>query len=356
MQIAELGEFALIDRLMEGVQLQQPSTVKGVGDDCAIVDTAQSPGHTLLTTDLLLEGIHFDLVYTPMRHLGYKAAMVNLSDVYAMGGTPRQMLVSIAVDRRITVEALDEFYAGIRMACERHHVDIVGGDTSSSVTGMVVSITVMGSAASGEAVRRSGARDTDLVCVSGNLGAAYLGLQLLEREKAIYFDQVRQQPKGTQLPFEPDFAGKEYLLERILKPEARRDIVESLGKAGIRPTAMIDISDGLSSELMHLCKASGCGCRIYEERIPIDYQTAATAEEFNLNVYTCALNGGEDYELLFTVPLADHERIAKVDDVKIIGRITRPELGTILVTRDGGEFPLKAQGWQHNCRELQSEG
>ena len=348
MQISELGEFALIDRLTKDVQLHNASTVKGIGDDCAIVDTTQSAGRALLTTDLLLEGIHFDLVYTPMQHLGYKAAMVNISDIYAMGGTPRQMLVSVAVDRRITVEALDDFYAGLRLACERHHVDIVGGDTSSTLTGMVISITVMGDAPADEVGCRRGAKDTDLVCVSGNLGAAYLGLQLLEREKAIYFDQLRQQPQGTQLPFEPDFAGKEYLLERILKPEARRDVIENLKKAGIHPTSMIDISDGLSSELLHICKASGCGCRIFEERIPIDYQTASTAEEFNMNVYTCALNGGEDYELLFTVPLADHQRIAEIEDVKVIGHITRQELGTLLVTRDGGEFELKAQGWQHN--------
>lgn len=348
MQISELGEFALIDRLTKDVQLHHASTIKGIGDDCAIVDTTQSAGRALLTTDLLLEGIHFDLVYTPMQHLGYKAAMVNISDVYAMGGSPRQMLVSVAVDRRITVEALDDFYAGLRLACDRHHVDIVGGDTSSTLTGMVISITVMGDAPADKVVCRSGAKDTDLVCVSGNLGAAYLGLQLLEREKAIYFDQLRQQPQGTQLPFEPDFAGKEYLLERILKPEARRDVIENLQKAGIHPTSMIDISDGLSSELLHICKASGCGCRIFEERIPIDYQTASTAEEFNMNVYTCALNGGEDYELLFTVPLANHQRIAEIDDVKVIGHITRQELGTLLVTRDGNEFELKAQGWQHN--------
>ena len=348
MQISELGEFALIDRLTKDVQLHHASTIKGIGDDCAIVDTTQSAGRALLTTDLLLEGIHFDLVYTPMQHLGYKAAMVNISDVYAMGGSPRQMLVSVAVDRRITVEALDDFYAGLRLACDRHHVDIVGGDTSSTLTGMVISITVMGDAPADKVVCRSGAKDTDLVCVSGNLGAAYLGLQLLEREKAIYFDQLRQQPQGTQLPFEPDFAGKEYLLERILKPEARRDVIENLQKAGIHPTSMIDISDGLSSELLHICKASGCGCRIFEERIPIDYQTASTAEEFNMNVYTCALNGGEDYELLFTVPLADHQRIAEIEDVKVIGHITRQDLGTLLVTRDGGEFELKAQGWQHN--------
>lgn len=349
MQISDLGEFALIDRLTEKITFQNTSTLKGAGDDCAIIDTEKLKRRTLVTTDLLMEGIHFDLVYTPLQHLGYKAAMVNLSDIYAMGGTPRQMVVSIAVDRRITVEALDSLYEGLRMACERHHVDIVGGDTSSALTGVAISITVIGDAEPEEVVSRSGAKDTDLVCVSGNLGAAYLGLQLLEREKAIYLDQLRQQPKGAEVAFEPDFAGKEYLLERILKPEARRDVLEHLRKAGIRPTSMIDISDGLSSELLHICKASDCGCRIFEERIPIDFQTASTAEDFNMNVYTCALNGGEDYELLFTVPLADHERVARLDDVKIIGHITRPALGAVLVTRDGGEFALKAQGWQHKA-------
>lgn len=347
MQIAELGEFALIDRLTEPIALRNASTLKGVGDDCAVIDTEKLRRRTLVTTDLLMEGIHFDLVYTPFQHLGYKAAMVNLSDIYAMGGTPRQLVVGIAVDRRITVEALDSFYAGLRMACERHGVDIVGGDTSAALTGVAISITVVGDADPEDVVGRDGAKDTDLVCVTGNLGAAYLGLQLLEREKAIYLDQLRQQPKGTPMPFEPDFAGKEYLLERILKPEARRDVWEALRKAGIRPTAMIDVSDGLSSELLHICKASGCGCRIFEERIPIDFQTASTAEDFNLNVYTCALNGGEDYELLFTVPLADHERVAQLEDVKIIGHITRPALGAVVVTRDGSEFALKAQGWQH---------
>ena len=348
-EISTLGEFGLIDRLTEGLAPFNASTLLGVGDDCAVMNYASdAKNRVVATTDMLMEGIHFDLTYTPLKHLGYKAAMVNLSDVYAMNARPRQLLVSIAVGRKCKVEHLDELYAGLRLACERHGVDLVGGDTTSSLTGMAISITCLGEAEEERIVKRSGAHDTDLICVSGNLGAAYLGLQLLEREKAIYFDQLRQQPQGTQLPFEPDFAGKEYLLERILKPEARRDVIENLKKAGIHPTSMIDISDGLSSELLHICKASGCGCRIFEERIPIDYQTASTAEEFNMNVYTCALNGGEDYELLFTVPLADHQRIAEIEDVKVIGHITRQELGTLLVTRDGGEFELKAQGWQHN--------
>lgn len=355
MQISELGEFGLIDHLTNTIKLENASSLVGIGDDCAVLDCSGQK-RTVVTTDMLMEGIHFDLVYTPFKHLGYKSAMVNLSDIYAMGGTPRQLVVSVAMDRRITVEALEDFYAGLRLACERHHVDLVGGDTTSSITGLAISITAIGEVLpyDGETevrpILRSGAKDTDLVCVSGNLGAAYLGLQLMEREKQIYLSQLReaeQKGKAESVVFEPDFAGKEYLLERFLKPEARRDIIEALRTAGVHPTSMMDISDGLSSELLHICKASGCGCRIFEERIPIDYQTAVTAEEFNMNLYTCALNGGEDYELLFTVPLTDHDRVAAMDDVKIIGHITRPELGAQLVTRDGNEFALQAQGWNH---------
>ena len=356
MQISELGEFGLISHLTDTIKLENESSLVGIGDDCAVLDHSNSH-RIVITTDMLMEGIHFDLIYTPLKHLGYKAAMVNLSDIYAMGAMPRQLLVSIAMDRRLTVEALEDFYAGLRLACERHHVDIVGGDTTSSITGLAISITAIGELPSpqsggvGGGLLRSGAKDTDLICVSGNLGAAYLGLQLMEREKQIYLSQLReaeQTGRSTDsVQFQPDFASKEYLLERFLKPEARRDIIEALRKAGVKPTAMMDISDGLSSELLHICKASGCGCRIFEERIPIDYQTAVTAEEFNLNVYTCALNGGEDYELLFTVPLTDHDRVAAMEDVKIIGHITRPELGAQLVTRDGNEFALKAQGWNH---------
>ena len=348
MQISELGEFGLISHLTDTIKLENESSLVGIGDDCAVLDHSNSH-RIVITTDMLMEGIHFDLIYTPLKHLGYKAAMVNLSDIYAMGAMPRQLLVSIAMDRRLTVEALEDFYAGLRLACERHHVDIVGGDTTSSITGLAISITAIGEAPA-DPILRSGAQDTDLVCVSGNLGAAYLGLQLMEREKQIYLSQLRDaesKGKADSVQFQPDFAGKEYLLERFLKPEARRDIIEALHKAGVHPTSMMDISDGLSSELLHICKASGCGCRIFEERIPIDYQTAVTAEEFNMNLYTCALNGGEDYELLFTVPLTDHERVAALDDVKVIGHITRPELGSVLVTRDGNEFPLQAQGWNH---------
>lgn len=342
--ISTLGEFGLIDRMTEGLELRNASTLRGVGDDCAVLQyssEAADPRRLLVTTDMLMEGIHFDLTYTPLKHLGYKAAMVNLSDVYAMNGTPRQLLVSIAVGRRFKVEHLDELYAGIRLACERHGVDIVGGDTTTSLTGLAISITCIGEAQAEDIVYRSGAKDTDLICVSGNLGAAYMGLQLMEREKRIFESQKSNPETAAQ----PDFSGREYLIERLLKPEARRDIIQRLHEAGIRPTSMMDISDGLSSEAMHICKQSHTGCRIYEERIPIDYQTAVTAEEFNMNVYTAALNGGEDYELLFTVPLTDHEKMEQLDDIKVIGHITRPELGAKLITRDGNEFDLKAQGW-----------
>lgn len=342
--ISTLGEFGLIDRMTEGLELRNASTLRGVGDDCAVLQyssEAADPRRLLVTTDMLMEGIHFDLTYTPLKHLGYKAAMVNLSDVYAMNGTPRQLLVSIAVGRRFKVEHLDELYAGIRLACERHGVDIVGGDTTTSLTGLAISISCIGEAQAEEIVYRSGAKDTDLICVSGNLGAAYMGLQLMEREKRIFESQKSNPETAAQ----PDFSGREYLIERLLKPEARRDIIQRLHEAGIRPTSMMDISDGLSSEAMHICKQSHTGCRIYEERIPIDYQTAVTAEEFNMNVYTAALNGGEDYELLFTVPLTDHEKVEQLDDIKVIGHITRPELGAKLITRDGNEFDLKAQGW-----------
>ena len=343
-EISTLGEFGLIDHLTADMKMQNESTLLGVGDDCAVLKYSSDPAdnrRVLVTTDMLMEGIHFDLTYTPLKHLGYKAAMVNLSDVYAMNGTPRQLLVSIAVGRRFKVEHLEEFYAGLRLACQRHNVDIVGGDTTSSLTGLAISITCIGEANAADIVYRSGAKNTDLLCVSGNLGAAYMGLQLLEREKRVFESQKGNPETAAQ----PDFSGREYLIERFLKPEARRDIISRLHEAGIRPTAMMDISDGLSSEAMHICKNSQVGCRIYEERIPIDYQTAVTAEEFNFNVYTAALNGGEDYELLFTVPLTDHERVSQLEDVKVIGHITEAALGSKLITRDGNEFDLRAQGW-----------
>ena len=334
-EIATLGEFGLIDHLTKGIKPIHKSTLKGVGDDAAVLSYPDKK--VLVTTDVLLEGVHFDLVYTPLKHLGYKAAVVNFSDIYAMNGKPRQITVSLGISKRFSVEDMEMLYAGIRVACEDYGVDIVGGDTTSSLTGLTISITCVGEADREKIVYRNGAQETDLICVSGNLGAAYMGLQLLEREKAVL--------KGASKDVQPDFAGKEYILERQLKPEARKDIIENLATAGIKPTAMMDISDGLSSELMHICKQSGKGCRIYEEHLPIDYQTAAMAEEFNMNLTTCALNGGEDYELLFTVPLAYHEKIQEISDIRLIGHITKPELGCALVTRDGQEFELKAQGW-----------
>ena len=337
-EIATLGEFGLIRHLTEGIELKNKSSRYGVGDDAAVL-SFPADREVLMTTDLLLEGVHFDLTYVPLKHLGYKSAVVNFSDIYAMNGTPRQITVSLGLSKRFSVEDMEALYAGIRLACEEYDVDIVGGDTTSSLTGLTISITCIGDVERGQAVYRNGAHETDLVCVSGDLGAAYMGLQLLEREKLAL--------KDTQGDVQPDFAGREYLLERQLKPEARRDIIQKLREAGIRPTAMMDISDGLSSEMLHICTQSHVGCRIYEEHIPLDYQTAVMAEELNMNVTTCALNGGEDYELLFTVPIADHEKVSQMEGVKLIGHITKPELGCALITRDGQEFELKAQGWNH---------
>ncbi len=378
MEIAKLGEFGLIDRLTADIKPNNESTKYGVGDDCAVLHYPDS--EVLVTTDMLMEGVHFDLTYIDLQHLGWKSAMVNISDIFAMNGTPRQMTVSLAISKRFTVEDLEQFYSGLRMACDKWGVDIVGGDTTSSYTGLAISITCIGEARKEDIVYRNGARETDLVCVSGDLGAAYMGLQLLEREKAVYYQMVDEakrksvaggspastnpsrvdggSPASTNparvdggspavnIPdFQPDFSGKEYLLQRQLKTEARGDIIQRLREAGIRPTAMMDISDGLSSELMHICKQSHVGCRIFEKQIPIDYQTAVMAEELNMNVTTCALNGGEDYELLFTVPIGDHAKIQEIDDVRLIGHITHESLGQVLVTRDDQEFELKAQGW-----------
>ena len=335
----------MIDRLTKDIKPQNVSTKYGVGDDCAVLHYPDS--EVLITTDMLMEGVHFDLTYIDLQHLGYKSAMVNISDIFAMNGTPRQMTVSLALSKRFNVEDVEMFYSGLRMACDKWGVDIVGGDTTSSYTGLAISITCIGEAQKEDIVYRNGAKETDLICVSGDLGAAYMGLQLLEREKSVFYQMVDEaKKKGKPAPdFQPDFAGKEYLLQRQLKTEARGDIIQKLREAGIRPTAMMDISDGLSSELMHICKQSKVGCRIFEKQIPIDYQTAVMAEELNMNVTTCALNGGEDYELLFTVPIGDHEKIQELEDVKMIGHITKAELGHVLVTRDDQEFELKAQGW-----------
>lgn len=345
-EISTLGEFGLIKHLTEGIELTNESTKYGIGDDCAVMQYPADK-QILMTTDLLLEGVHFDLTYMPLKHLGYKAAMVNLSDIYAMNGMPKQMVVSLGLSKRFCIEDMEEFYAGLRLACQQHQVDLVGGDTTSSLTGLTISVTVLGEADKEKVAYRKGAQPTDVICVTGDLGAAYMGLQLLEREKAVFDAQMKEaKNKNQQLEdLQPDFAGKEYLLERQLKPEARRDIILKLAEKNIVPTAMMDISDGLSSELLHICTQSDTGCRVYEERIPIDYQTAVTAEEFNMNLTTCALNGGEDYELLFTVPLAEHDKVAEIEGVKVIGYITQKELGRALITRDGNEFELKAQGW-----------
>ena len=336
-EIATLGEFGLIRHITEGIELKNESSKYGIGDDAAVLNYSPEK-EVLVTTDLLLEGVHFDLTYVPLKHLGYKAAAVNFSDIYAMNGQPKQITVSLGLSKRFCIEDVEALYAGIRLACEEYGVDIIGGDTTSSFTGLTISITCIGEGEKGKVVYRNGAKETDLICVSGDLGAAYMGLQLLEREK------VAMQGNDKE-DLQPDFAGKEYLLERQLKPEARRDIIEKLAKAGITPTSMMDISDGLSSELMHICTQSKVGCRIYEEHLPLDYQTAVMAEELNMNVSTCALNGGEDYELLFTVPIADHEKVSEMEGVKLIGHITNSELGCALICRDGQEFELKAQGW-----------
>ena len=364
MEIASLGEFGLIDHLTKDITPKNTSTIKGVGDDCAVLHYPDK--EVLVTTDMLMEGVHFDLTYIDLQHLGYKSAMVNISDIFAMNGTPRQMTVSLALSKRFSVEDLEQFYSGLRRACEKWGVDIVGGDTTSSYTGLAISITCIGEASKDDIVYRSGAKNTDLICVSGDLGAAYMGLQLLEREKAVYYsqiDDIRRKIKEAQTvgdedglkslnaqlstlnTIQPDFSGKEYLLQRQLQTEARGDIIQRLREAGIRPTAMMDISDGLSSELMHICKQSGTGCRIFEKELPIDYQTAVMAEEMEMNVTTCALNGGEDYELLFTVPIGDLDKVREIDDVHLIGHITAQKYGHVLVTRDNQEFELKAQGW-----------
>ena len=353
-EISKYGEFGLIKHLTKDIKTVQPSTKKAVGDDCAVMDFSEIKNsklkiknedvRVLMTTDMLLEGIHFNLEYVPLKHLGYKAAVVNFSDIYAMNGTPTQITVSLGISKRFSVEDIEALYSGIRLACERYGVDIVGGDTCSSMTGLTISITCLGVANAKDIVYRNGAKLNDLICVSGNLGTAYMGLQLLERERLAMTQNI---PNNQSLPNTPieAFEGREYLLERQLKPEARRDMIESLRKAGVKPTAMMDISDGLSSELLHICSQSGVGCCIYEDKLPIDYQAAVLAEEMNLNIVTCALNGGEDYELLFTCSLDDYEKLIPIEDLYIVGHITKPEYGCNLIGRNGEELALKAQGW-----------
>ena len=332
--LSTLGEFGLIERINEQIKINQPSTILGIGDDAAII---KSEKQILVTTDLLLQGINFDLTYTPLMHLGYKAAIVNFSDIYAMNGKPTQMTVSLGLSSKFSIEMVDELYAGIRLACEGHNVDVIGGDTSASLTGLTISVTCIGEVDKDKVVTRSGAKENDLICVTGDLGAAYMGLQLLEREK-----KVLEGKTGLK----PELDGYDYILQRQLKPEARKDIIELLAQKDILPTSMIDVSDGLSSELLHICKKSDVGCRIYEERIPIDYQTASMAEEFNMNLVTTALNGGEDYELLFTIPIEDHDKIIQFAEVKIIGHIAKKDLGAAMIARGSEqEVQLVAQGW-----------
>ncbi len=334
--IASLGEFGLIERLSKDIVCRQESTLKGVGDDAAVISAGDKA--LVVTTDMLLEGIHFNLMYMPLKHLGYKSVIVNLSDVCAMNATPRQITVSLGISAKFTLEMVDELYSGIRLACEKYNVDLVGGDTTSSLTGLAISITAIGDALPHEIIYRSGAKTHDLLCVSGDLGGAYMGLQLLERENEVF--KVNEKMK-------PRFEGYDYILQRQLKPEARTDIVEGLKKAGIRPTAMIDISDGLSSEILHLCKASGKGCRLYEDKIPYDRQTTEMALEFNINPIVAALNGGEDYELLFTIPLSDLDKLKNDPDITIIGHMTDPGEGTMLVTGGGAQIPLSPGGFNH---------
>ncbi|HEY5509486.1 MAG TPA: thiamine-phosphate kinase [Prolixibacteraceae bacterium] len=334
-ELAELGEFGLIKRVTSQVKLKNESTLKGVGDDCAVL---QYPNKKIVvTTDLLTEGVHFNLVYVPLKHLGYKAVSVNISDICAMNAIPRQITVSLALSSKFTLEAIDELYAGIHLACEHYGVDLIGGDTTTSLTGLTISITAIGEADESDLVYRSGASPTDLLCVTGDLGGAYLGLQLLERENELF----RLNPT-----VQPQLSGYDYILARQLKPEARTDMREIFSSLKVKPTSMIDISDGLSSEILHLCEDSGVGCRLYEERLIFDPQVKRMAEEIHINPLVAALNGGEDYELLFTIPLNDHEKVRNHPDITVIGHMTKKEEGALLVTSGGlQEIPLTAQGW-----------
>ena len=335
-ELSKLGEFGLIKHLTQHIEIKNPSTLKGVGDDAAVINYTEGDKVTLVSTDMLVEGVHFDLTYVPLKHLGYKSVVVNLSDIYAMNGQPKQITVSIALSNRFGLESVEELYAGMLMACEKYGVDLVGGDTTSSLSGLVISITALGEADKNNVVYRNGAKEKDLLCVSGDLGGAYMGLQILEREKAVF----KENPK-----IQPDLEGKDYILERQLKPEARKDIVKLFDSLEMRPTSMIDISDGLASEILHLCDQSGVGCELYEEKIPIDPQTYDTARQFNLDPTMCALSGGEDYELLFTISTADYDKVKNQLDFTVIGHITNKSAGANLVTKSGGSHPLQAQGW-----------
>lgn len=332
--ISEIGEFGLIKQLTKPFENIHNSTLKGVGDDCAVIDMGNNQC-MLLTTDILTEGIHFNLMYTPLKHLGYKAVAVNVSDIYAMNGTPKQILVSVAISGKYSIEAMEELYQGIYHACKHYNIDLVGGDTSSSLTGMTISITAIGTATKDEIVYRSGAKEHDLICVSGSLGAAFAGLQILEREKLLF----------TKEKIQPDLDRYDYILKRQLKPEARKDIIEILAKLKVKPTSMIDISDGLSSELMHICNQSDVGCRIYAVKLPIDHETSWATEEFSIAPETAALNGGEDYELLFTINQADYKKIEDIKEITVIGHISHKNDGLSLITPDDRAISLQAQGW-----------
>jgi thiamine-monophosphate kinase len=333
-ELSSLGEFGLIDHLTQHIELKNPETIKGVGDDAAVLSFGNK--QTVVTTDMLIEGVHFDLTYVPLKHLGYKSVMVNLSDVYAMNAQPKQITVSFALSSRFSLEAVEELYAGMLMACKKNGVDLVGGDTTSSTTGLVISITAIGVAEEKKIVYRDGAKETNLLCVSGDLGGAYMGLQILEREKAVF----KENPK-----LQPDLEGKDYILERQLKPEARKDIIDLFEKLEMQPTAMIDVSDGLASEILHLCKQSNVGVELYEEKIPIDPLTYETAREFDLDPTLCALSGGEDYELLFTIDLSDYDKVKNQLDFTVIGHMTNASKGKLLVTKSGTVTELTAQGW-----------
>ena len=333
-EVSSLGEFGLIDHLTRHIELQNASSLLGVGDDAAIIDHFGK--QSVITTDLLIEGVHFDLIYTPLKHLGYKSVVVNLSDIYAMNATPSQIVIGLGISNRFSVEALDEFYQGIYAACSEYQVDLVGGDTTSSQKGLIISITAIGEVTPDKYVRRNGAQKGDLLCVSGDLGAAFLGLTLLEREKRIFLESPSVQP---------DLEGEKYIVGRMLKPEARKDIIGYFTDSNITPTAMMDISDGLSSEILHICKQSGVGCMLYEDKLPISEETKEAAFKFNLDPTACALSGGEDYELLFTLKQEDYEIIKENSDISVIGYMTEAEKGTNIYTKGGNTFPITAQGW-----------
>ena len=335
-EISSLGEFGLIDHLTQNIELQNASSLLGVGDDAAVIDHFGK--QTVVTTDLLIEGVHFDLTYTPLKHLGYKSVVVNLSDIYAMNATPTQIVIALGISNRFSLEALDEFYEGVYAACTAYDVDLVGGDTTSSQKGFIISVTAIGEVAPDKFVKRSTAKNGDLLCVSGYLGAAYVGLLFMEREKKIFVESP-----GVQ----PDLEGEAFVIGKLLKPEARKDIIEFFAKSEIVPTAMIDISDGLSSEILHICKQSNLGCVLYEEKIPIADEMKAAAYKFEIDPTACALSGGEDYELLFTLPQSDYDKLVLNEQISVVGYMTEPEQKANIITKGGSKYPIIAQGWNH---------